>query len=387
MVLVQSILTSGTLTFHSIDEESHVKRVGRPWKKITSRYNPEIYGSCNGLLLLNIDYDLFLWNPVALYFKKVLSYNPLAIVGFRVVSGLCYDSSTNEYKALIALSHESPSYGCERAVVGSFKSKNWRRIRFPYKVYMVKSGPVVNERLHWYVSKGNSGHFLSSHGIIYFNSLTNKFSKVPMPEPMHGADGEMIFGLGVLNGCLSMVRHDNPSNSEAYSVEVLAMKEYGMQNSWTMLFIISNLSLRFYDKVEPLCYTKDGEALMKISMTGSGENVRAYNRIDSSYKEILVQPKCNRVDAIMYEESFVTPTGCDWEEEERRGEPTYTAYCGNEPLYRCTRRWDGSWEYSWIEEEDNEQANSEESESDIVSDVDLIACSYMDKYERLRANW
>ncbi|XP_058201614.1 F-box/kelch-repeat protein At3g23880-like [Rhododendron vialii] len=82
MVLVQSILTSGTLMFHSIDEESRVKRVGRPWKKITSRYNPEIYGSCNGLLLLNIDDDLFLWNPVTPYFKKVLSYNPLGDRGF-----------------------------------------------------------------------------------------------------------------------------------------------------------------------------------------------------------------------------------------------------------------------------------------------------------------
>ncbi|XP_058201602.1 F-box protein At3g07870-like [Rhododendron vialii] len=359
MVLVQSVSRSGTPTFHSIDEESHEKQVWRLREKRISRRPPRFFGSCNGLVLLNITDDLFLWNPVTSYFKKVLSYERLAFKQYRVVSGLCYDSLSGEYKALVALHRETPGYYGDFVMVGSFKSKDWRMVGFSYPVGTVESGPVVNENLHWYASKKNSVRFLPCHQIIYFNPHLNNFKKVPMPEPKH-EEGDMIFGLGVLDGCLSMVRHDNPSNYECHSVEVLAMKEYGMKKSWTLLFIISNLTLTDGDTLEPLCYTKDDEALMKVSTDVNGDTMRAYN-VNDLHREISVQNNRYCINAIKYEESLIAPTSYDWEDEELRGEATYTEFLYGD-LYKYQKTGDGYWESFNIEKRDFEEQNSEDGD-------------------------
>ncbi|KAI8569846.1 hypothetical protein RHMOL_Rhmol02G0308700 [Rhododendron molle] len=99
-----------------------------------------------------------------------------------------------------------------------------------------------------------------------------------------------------------------------------------MKKSWTLLFIISNLTLRHWDTLEPLCYTKDGEALMKVSMDRDGHGIRAYSLDDILQREIPIQPNHYYVNAIRYEESLVTPTGYDWEQEEQRMEATFTDF-------------------------------------------------------------
>ncbi|GMP56617.1 hypothetical protein CsSME_00021036 [Camellia sinensis var. sinensis] len=55
-----NVLVRGRSTLHSIDQDFLVKIVDKPVKK-----NPyEIFGSCNGLLLIRIRDHLFLWNPL-----------------------------------------------------------------------------------------------------------------------------------------------------------------------------------------------------------------------------------------------------------------------------------------------------------------------------------
>ncbi|GMP55020.1 hypothetical protein CsSME_00019976 [Camellia sinensis var. sinensis] len=157
-------------SFHSIDEDCCVKIVPKPNKKNPSNRGVEITGSCNGLLLIRIyDHDLFLWNPLTKCSKKVFSYHRLRDIGYRVVSGLCFDSSSNEYKAVMALSHHTPGYGGRFAVVGNFRSKTWTEVHFPYHVSSVNSGSVLNENLHWFASKKSSDHFLAPREIVYFN--------------------------------------------------------------------------------------------------------------------------------------------------------------------------------------------------------------------------
>ncbi|XP_058201618.1 uncharacterized protein LOC131316309 [Rhododendron vialii] len=77
--------------------ESTFRSGSRPWNKKGpwSTY-PKTVGSCNGLLIMRVHDDLFWWNPVTEYFKKVLAYAPLGDNGFRIASGLCYDSSAKE---------------------------------------------------------------------------------------------------------------------------------------------------------------------------------------------------------------------------------------------------------------------------------------------------
>ncbi|KAE9444862.1 hypothetical protein C3L33_23240, partial [Rhododendron williamsianum] len=74
--------------------------------------------------------DLYLWNPLNGYFKKVLSYHRLTSICVRA-SGLCYDSSTNGYKAVMALAPLvialAPFSPCVRefVMVGNFRREYW----------------------------------------------------------------------------------------------------------------------------------------------------------------------------------------------------------------------------------------------------------------------
>ncbi|XP_058202726.1 F-box/kelch-repeat protein At3g23880-like [Rhododendron vialii] len=249
----------------SIDEHQqevlHMKRVRVPWNMnaFVNRNKIRLLGSCKGLLLMHADEDLFLWNPLVRFFKKVLAFERLRDEGYRVCSGLCYDSTSDEYKAVLALAHQTPSYSSEFVVVGSFKGKSWTMIHFPYSVRTANSGPIVNQNLHWYASKNidTGNYFLSPHQIIYFDAHMDKFEEVPMPDP-RGEDGDIICGLGALDGCLCTFRCKGEK-----SVELLLMKEYGVQNSWTSIIAVSDFltSSPYYELLAPLCYTKNGEIL------------------------------------------------------------------------------------------------------------------------------
>ncbi|GFY94165.1 hypothetical protein Acr_09g0006110 [Actinidia rufa] len=297
-----------------MDEDGDVKPVCKPWTKRSSHKYLKLLGSCNGLLLLQIDNDLFLWNPLTSFFKKGLSCNLLWEYGYDVVvGGLCYDSSTDEYKAVMAFSEKILHFGDQFVIVGSFKIRNWLMIDFPYRVSTVNSGPVVNGYLHWYASC-----YSFFHQIIYFNSRIYEFEKVPMPQPKHHS-GDYLLGLGALDGCLCMTRWKNPRIQEG-DIEVLVMKEYGVEISWTILFTISNLNLRFYDDLFPLGYTKNGEALMKVCdrfiswsrrafNPDHNSHIRVFNSDNNTHREIPIQLEYYHLDAIFYQESLVTPTG------------------------------------------------------------------------------
>ncbi|CAL5395567.1 unnamed protein product [Camellia sinensis] len=385
-------------SFQSIDQQCRVESVRRPWKKMLPLLaDIAIIGSCNGLLLLRIESDLFLWNPLTRCSKKVLAYHRLGDAGYDVVSGLCFDSSRNEYKAVMALAHEtlgdlhlpaggnlaftarrtptmlietsinsitfwsiisneSPDYGGEFMVIGSFRSKLWTHVQFPYSVRTVKPGPVLNEHLHWLASKESWGHFLSTQQIVSFDPRCDKFKKVPMPQPKdEDGDGDIILGLGALDGCLCMTRFDNPRNFEG-NVEVLAMKEYGMKSSWTVMFTISNLAGVFcsYHWFVPLCSTKNNEVIMNLCVGVDDGYVTAYNPNDNSNRDILMATDNYDLNAIMYEESLVTPPDYNWEEEELGGEATYFEKYLSGSIGKRKRMRNGFWRYSELEEEEYE---------------------------------
>ncbi|XP_028056760.1 uncharacterized protein LOC114260765 [Camellia sinensis] len=183
----------------------------------------------------------------------------------------------------MVLSHETPSYD-GLVVIGSFRSKTWTIVHFPYCVSSVKSGPVVNENLHWFASKESWGCFFAPYQIIYFNPWKNMFKKLPRPQPKDG-DGDILLSLGILEGCRCMVRSCEHPTDHVDRVEVLVIKKYGIQESSTTMFILSNLpNLHIYDNVLPLCFTKNGEILMKIGRN----HVRAYNPNDNSQRDIRI---------------------------------------------------------------------------------------------------
>lgn len=133
---------------HEVDLNSiHV-----PWKLSESGdHEFKILGSCNGLVLMHIDDDLFLWNPLTRFFKKVLASDRVCDrwENHPVCSGLCYDSTSDEYKAVLVNSYLTPGYCDESVAVGSFRSKSWKTFLFPYYVPLWDSwNIIVNGNLH-----------------------------------------------------------------------------------------------------------------------------------------------------------------------------------------------------------------------------------------------
>ncbi|KAI7988187.1 hypothetical protein LOK49_LG13G00542 [Camellia lanceoleosa] len=146
-----------------------------------------------------------------------------------------------------------------------------------------------------------------------------------MPQPKEEG-GDIVLGLGALDGCLCMTRFFHPRNFGG-KIEVLAMKEYGVKSSWTLMFSLSNL-IGFHprDQFVPLCTTKNQEVIMKMCSRSIMNRLRAYNPIDNSYWDIPLPAKYYSIEAVIYEENLITPPAYDWEEEElRRG----SNICGN----------------------------------------------------------
>ncbi|CAL5393054.1 unnamed protein product [Camellia sinensis] len=173
--------------------------------------------------------------------------------------------------------------------------------------------------MNWFTSTESWSRFFARHQVIYFNQRKNIFRKLPMPLPKDG-NGDILLGLGVLEGCLCMVRSCEHLTDRMDRVEVLVMKKYGIKESWTSMFILSNLpNLHIYDNVLPLFFTKNGEILMKI-----GKNcVRAYNPNDNSQRDIRIPADSPYFYAAVYEESLASPIDYNWEAEELREDARY----------------------------------------------------------------
>ncbi|KAG5533255.1 hypothetical protein RHGRI_027453 [Rhododendron griersonianum] len=253
-VIIASHYYQPEFSLHCINDDGSIMEIPRP-KPLQFAGCLRIGGLCNGLVLLNSSEDLFMWNPFAGCCKKVLLIEFLKH-SIMDVSGLCYDSSTDDYKVVTwVVTWVRDGETGTACMVGSCRTKSWTKNCDPY-YKKIESSTLVDEHLHWLVTESNIGEdpfSLLTNLIVCFVPQTNKFVKVPMPD----CDGtrEHTVGLGVLNGCLSL----SQCISKKYNdIEVLVMKQYGEKESWTRLFVIPEITLLYWkDKLVPLCCIKD----------------------------------------------------------------------------------------------------------------------------------
>ncbi|XP_058213029.1 F-box/kelch-repeat protein At3g06240-like isoform X2 [Rhododendron vialii] len=266
-----------------IDDESGVK----------------ICGSLNGVILLDIDDELCLWNPsVRIYQKFSQPKRPDA--RSDIIYGLGYDSVSDDFKVVAAFFPVSE----DTSVVHVFSSKlrSWKRIGvFPYCIYLFGPGCVLNGAPHWFAS-GITNMYLH---IVCFDVTEEKFKEVPKPIDEIEDDR---FILGVLGGWLCVVHQSWGSHSDVW-----VMKEYDVKESWTKLFVVPNVAGgEFYSQhLEPLCFTKGGEVIMKWDL----EKLVIYNPKQNTYKMIGIPYDCKQFDVTLYVESLVSPHG--WNDTRR----------------------------------------------------------------------
>ncbi|KAM7492946.1 hypothetical protein LguiB_027555 [Lonicera macranthoides] len=231
-----------------------------------------ISNACNGLVLLRISKDsLVLFNPST----RCYSLNALTLDCFDSTStvcytsgiGLCYDANINDYKAVIII---NLVYNAPRAFVSCLKSKRWVEITHvsPFDLGYLIRGPLVNGHIHW----------TTETTIAYFEVTRNTFEPLLSPPDHHQY---FIIGSGVLDECLCIARRRRSIIED--DVEVVAMKKYGVAESWTTLYVLSilNVSSSFWDLC-PLLLTKNGEEVLFMSKL---EEIWAYNPTCKSHRK------------------------------------------------------------------------------------------------------
>ncbi|XP_019158171.1 PREDICTED: F-box/kelch-repeat protein At3g23880-like [Ipomoea nil] len=105
-----------------------------------------VWCSCNGLVLFSVRKHILLWNPSTRCCIKVLDLPLLNnTIPMEVVSGLCYVSSTGDYKVVLLFRF---GFDGGNVVVASLKNKEWQKVPFPYDAYSARDGVNFHNTLH-----------------------------------------------------------------------------------------------------------------------------------------------------------------------------------------------------------------------------------------------
>ncbi|MCD7451387.1 hypothetical protein HAX54_011695 [Datura stramonium] len=252
-----------------------------------------IVGSVNGLICLAIeDKQLFLWNPSIRKFKKLPDSRATMKADSFFMYGFGYDEIHDDYRVVVGFR----SLGFFKVEIYSLNSDSWRSIDdFPSGVLSMKSGMLVNGKLHWANTAFQDLPSYNARGIISIDLANGKWGKVE--QPCYG-EGDFDSTLGVLGSDLSLF-----CNYQRIHADVWVWKEYGVKESWTKMFTI-NLP---YDPVGYqccpfFCMSNKGGILFQF-----GSTFMIYNPKDHSirYSEITCYNAFYEADIFI--ESLVWP--------------------------------------------------------------------------------
>uniref|UniRef100_A0A2N9IEE6 F-box domain-containing protein n=1 Tax=Fagus sylvatica TaxID=28930 RepID=A0A2N9IEE6_FAGSY len=249
------ILSSGYLYSSDFDSLDTAIELDHPLK--TPNYETEIVGSCNGLLCLsNTKEDVALWNPSTRKYKKL----PVTTLEFALdryefcqytVSGFGYDETSDDYKVVRSVRLYLADNNSSGSEVYSLKNDSWRRLPdCPYNLrYLRAFAMLVSGALHWLVtSKAESDR---TNLILAFDLGVEEYQLVPHSD---FSDKDCHMNVGVLGGCLTIYR-----NYYFTHLDVWVMKDYGVKESWTILFsVVLPFSVSSFTYERPVAYSKSG---------------------------------------------------------------------------------------------------------------------------------
>ncbi|XP_059437073.1 F-box protein CPR1-like [Corylus avellana] len=231
----------------------------------------EIVGCCNGLVCIrNLNCEIVICNPLIGKYKKLPSSKPPREASSDYYDYLAfgYDRVNDDYKVFkfeipktlvvnISLRREKCS-----PEVYSLREHSWRMVEdeWPFEKSSIFSNclgwPFLNGNFHWLVPFLNGNfHWLvtqsnSKQVIVAFNLSTEKFQVLDEIPVNFGLFLNECVTFVVLRGwlCLTIDR------------DVWVMKEYGVANSWTLLYTMQ------LDPAPstylPLVFSHDGEEVL-----------------------------------------------------------------------------------------------------------------------------
>lgn len=252
----------------------------------------EIIGLCNGLVCVYDKFDeMELWNPAteeseplqhAYINEETLDFNL-----HEAVMGFCFDPVSDQYKVVRSVflygdCEHTEFQECE-VKVHTLGANGWRRIDDPPSCLLNRHMvPQVNGALHWL-----SGTFIDpaitlDSRIISFDAASEEFRIVPWIEAVRRDDTSLDVTIGVLQDCLSALCWYHGDTH----ISVWSMKEYGVKESWTRLFLIQMpVSGMEFESIEPLVLQSNGEIILK-----SDGELYVY---DTLHNTIIVHTVCD----------------------------------------------------------------------------------------------
>ncbi|XP_056697985.1 F-box/kelch-repeat protein At3g06240-like [Spinacia oleracea] len=204
--------------------------------------------------------------------------------------GLGYDSVSDDYR-VVMISHKIPGIepGCIEMFVDVYSVGNgtWKRVdSSPYNhtISDFEAGVFVDGSIHWLARKTTD----ESCVIAVFNLREEKFRELPLPslvdkyvvgdfdDEVEDLVFDKLAGLGgYLCGYLEFL--DN-----CQSIDAWMMKKYGVQESWTKIFVNDDP----YSSFRPICLYKKKQMVLLMHEDNIDEKLAIYNSEDGTLKDI-----------------------------------------------------------------------------------------------------
>ncbi|PIA50248.1 hypothetical protein AQUCO_01300767v1 [Aquilegia coerulea] len=234
-----------------------------------------IYGSCNGILLIGVlnrftdEYKrICLWNPSTRECKNLCP--PLAREHndySSLVYCLGYDISTDDYK-VIRYRYDESHCKISDVCVYSMRSNSWKRIQdVPYNIYNAdgvidgsfngRYGMLLNGVIHWLGMYASVTSY--SQRIVSFDLAKDEFSDLQLRGIVRETGSRIWKQLGVFEECLCIYLVNKKNNK----IDLFMMKEYGVEESWTKMFTISDQLIQNMLNFQVICITQDRKVLVQ----------------------------------------------------------------------------------------------------------------------------
>ncbi|XP_057801684.1 F-box/kelch-repeat protein At3g06240-like [Salvia miltiorrhiza] len=256
----------------------------------------EIVGSCNGLLCIVDDENIFhLWNPSTRIISKKLP--EISLVNYLDDFdnfGFGWVESSDEYKVFVNVVKSDSSVG----EIYSTRTKSWKTIDLcPYFLPFRKGGVFAGGKLYWM--------YEDDKVIIFLDLKSEEFGRIEIPfdQEMYGEFEQDNYGIvGVLGGFVCVL---------CFNYQIRGYRVWVTKESWEKVLTLSHL-LELLQP--PLVKGLNGDILVNC-----GSTVVVYDCQDNVFRDLKYCSCCEDsefnshedcVDSIshdVYVESLVSP--------------------------------------------------------------------------------
>ncbi|XP_060191130.1 F-box protein CPR1-like [Lycium barbarum] len=261
-------------------------------------------GPCHGLIILTDQVTTILFNPATRNYR-LLQQSPFGSpLGFhRSINGIAFgfDSISNEYKIVrLAEVRGEPPFYC-------FTMREWKVEVYELSIDSWRDVDNVDQQLpyvHWYPCaelfyKGASHWFGNTNTVVIlcFDMSTETFRNIKMPNTCHSKDSKG-YGLVILKELLTLICYPYPGceiDPAIDFMEIWAMMEYGVNESWIKKYTIPPLMIE-----SPLAVWKD-HLLFLQSING---HLISYDLNSNEVKELSLHGWPESLRIKIYKESL-----------------------------------------------------------------------------------